>query len=1210
MLVMIPIYSNNTPLIDGGFEKMRINLLGDKLETNNKEESIKTPIISNRGLNWDDYDLGNGKHKLVNYAGSVNILTDKGFEPFEEVYSLTSDKGKLILTSPSNQNCHVYIESDDKEGNKINDFEINITKHRGGYYFTTKAEKEVKSMAYVFDCPDSNISYKNDKVLLDEVQFDFKEAKEKQNITAEFDKKEKRLNFKPVEGTNADLRFIDPSVGLTSPTATGDDYNQWTNPTNAYSSDNSDTYTENINSYQDYYNFGFPSLTGYVTDGINVSVEGSYYDTSATVEVELSWDGGTSYTNENKQQTFTSTSDVIKYYGGSSDTWGRTWSASDFTNTNFRLRVQSIDGNIPAIDHIQMDIYYHLGDNNPTIILNEPSTSTDFTSGQTVLFNCTATDDIALDNITFYWNLSGSFISNGTNSSPINNSKTSFSRTINTYGDFVWNCYVCDNGSNCLFNETNNTFSYHSYSLDIIAPITSIPASVSGGDNVSINFTFQKDGVNLTSGVTMENVTVGGVNTTIHNKQGCTGTLNCSKYTEEANCNNCSQCNWTGTSGGQYAIFFDGFESGEGWYYDISSSCSNADSCNGYGINGWTNCNDRFNDYVWCSSSDTSQPNAPYSGFYGLIVGDWDAGAATNTDGLWYNFNATDACDGGVCDYITVSLAYGQVGLDTSEYCWLTEQVNSGTPSTLLTIDNALTYDTYYLGAFNLSESALASSNVNVRIMCDMSGLTDMAKFDNFNITGYKIDSGSCEAIGSCSSCDIDQCDTNCSTGGCQVETTAAIGYTGSWWQINATVPSGLTGLQDLFLNATYDSITRSETETKAISYQATPNTLGINFTYPTPSNNSEITVDNALINVSIEESDLSEFTFNWNGTNYSIYDKNLVLMLNMNNYSSLGENNTYIKDLSEYSNYGNCTSTNCPTFVSGKYGKGLEFDGINDYVNIDHNSRFNSTSTGITIAAWFKTDKTDCISCDMVTKVIVDGWDIYLGAESKIAVDLNYYYQISYNTSLSNAYYDGEWHHVAVTFNGSNFWRLYYDGIERGGLINTSADTNEPIVLGAFGKGGGGESWFNGSLDEVRLYNTSLDNNSIWQLYSSNLEKLNSSYWYFKVNETDLADGTYTYFASATDTSDYTNTTETRVLRVNTTSNSCQCSSIQAGTTIDCSDNCEIGTCNANGQDILFQGTGTIIITGDITNYGTVDIIGTDSDNKCIVKCIVGCFK
>jgi len=53
------------------------------------------------------------------------------------------------------------------------------------------------------------------------------------------------------------------------------------------------------------------------------------------------------------------------------------------------------------------------------------------------------------------------------------------------------------------------------------------------------------------------------------------------------------------------------------------------------------------------------------------------------------------------------------------------------------------------------------------------------------------------------------------------------------------------------------------------------------------------------------------------------------------------------------------------------------------------------------------------------------------------------------------------------------------------------------------------------------------------------------------------------------------------------TTGDTCACSSIQGGTPIDCSDNCDIEACDVAGADIQFTGAGTITVAGDVTNIG-----------------------
>jgi len=56
--------------------------------------------------------------------------------------------------------------------------------------------------------------------------------------------------------------------------------------------------------------------------------------------VSLSWNAGTTYTS-------TKTTGALGYFGdditlgGNTDTWGRTWGDSEFSNSNFRIQIES-----------------------------------------------------------------------------------------------------------------------------------------------------------------------------------------------------------------------------------------------------------------------------------------------------------------------------------------------------------------------------------------------------------------------------------------------------------------------------------------------------------------------------------------------------------------------------------------------------------------------------------------------------------------------------------------------------------------------------------------------------------------------------------------------------------------------------------------------------------------------------------------------------
>src|SRR3989338_5167530 len=104
-----------------------------------------------------------------------------------------------------------------------------------------------------------------------------------------------------------------------------------------------------------------------------IFVEVDYTTTSASCQlgVDLSWNGGTTWTNEKTQNlTDTETTHTI---GGASDLWsgGHSWTPGDFSNSNFRLRVHDIDTGSACfnsattkLDLVQVKVHYA---NAPTL---------------------------------------------------------------------------------------------------------------------------------------------------------------------------------------------------------------------------------------------------------------------------------------------------------------------------------------------------------------------------------------------------------------------------------------------------------------------------------------------------------------------------------------------------------------------------------------------------------------------------------------------------------------------------------------------------------------------------------------------------------------------------------------------------------------------------------------------------------------------------
>ncbi|MBT4165650.1 LamG domain-containing protein, partial [archaeon] len=307
----------------------------------------------------------------------------------------------------------------------------------------------------------------------------------------------------------------------------------------------------------------------------------------------------------------------------------------------------------------------------------------------------------------------------------------------------------------------------------------------------------------------------------------------------------------------------------------------------------------------------------------------------------------------------------------------------------------------------------------------------------------------------------------------------------------------------------------------------------GINFTDESVLNGT-LTGDTSVeINVSIVDSALEEVKYNWNGTNFTLFNDSLVLMMNFDNVSALGENSTHVVDVSNGGNNGSVVDA--VWNATGRYGGGFEFDGSGDVVTIayDNSLDFAKNSNKTTWSLWYKqndgTSTRYFLSFRGLSNVLIytDGSLINIancdgGCTNELSDTI---------PSLN------EWHNVVVVYDSYSTSYLYVDGQEVDSKIGAKnfTSSNAPIYIGS---NAGSSSHFNGSIDEVRIYNHSLSASEISQLYMSNLQKYDQSQWYLYVNQsknaTDgLDDGDYTYYASAKDSVGNENITELRSLSV-----------------------------------------------------------------------------
>ncbi|MCD6216047.1 MAG: hypothetical protein J7J92_03165, partial [Candidatus Aenigmarchaeota archaeon] len=242
--------------------------------------------------------------------------------------------------------------------------------------------------------------------------------------------------------------------------------------------------------------------------------------------------------------------------------------------------------------------------------------------------------------------------------------------------------------------------------------------------------------------------------------------------------------------------------------------------------------------------------------------------------------------------------------------------------------------------------------------------------------------------------------------------------------------------------------------------------------------------------------------------------------------------------DSSTYGNDGSCT--NCPTLTNGKRGQAYEFDGSDDYVEVASSSSLGVGTEGA-IEVWAKMSNWNTVvDNELVNNNIVYTSDnsIYLSIHYSVGLHFRYggtgqtgnkylNYQLSDNWAADS------WHHMAAIWKRdgtTTYLYLYADGAQ----VDSDTTTLEiSLSSSAWNIGkylvATHQEFFNGTIDEVRIWNRALSPEEINASYNAGLHRLEHNF-------TDLAEGNHNFTAYAVDAAGNKNNTETRTITVDTT--------------------------------------------------------------------------
>jgi hypothetical protein len=209
----------------------------------------------------------------------------------------------------------------------------------------------------------------------------------------------------------------------------------------------------------------------------------------------------------------------------------------------------------------------------------------------------------------------------------------------------------------------------------------------------------------------------------------------------------------------------------------------------------------------------------------------------------------------------------------------------------------------------------------------------------------------------------------------------------------------------------------------------------------------------------------------------------------------------TIAGDMSGRGNNG--TASGSPTWVNGKKGKALSFNGSND-VQI---SGLLGQSENITLSAWANLSQADTEGSEVISL----GDSVGLRLDHNIRGAMGFFYGGAgpgwVNTNTEAFYAGTGWHHYIYTVDNNNNRQMFYiDGTLATSTVSTDA-INYTLGTDTFiGKHGNGESLndFGGQIDDVRVYNRALSATEVASLYNASKKMM-------KVNapqNTKLTDG------------------------------------------------------------------------------------------------------
>jgi len=204
------------------------------------------------------------------------------------------------------------------------------------------------------------------------------------------------------------------------------------------------------------------------------------------------------------------------------------------------------------------------------------------------------------------------------------------------------------------------------------------------------------------------------------------------------------------------------------------------------------------------------------------------------------------------------------------------------------------------------------------------------------------------------------------------------------------------------------------------------------------------------------------------------IHDVSQVLYLPFDH-----DDGAYARDRSGYRNHGTIYGA---TGVAGEIGGALDFDGVDDYVEVADDPSLDLIDA-VTLAAWIyaRSFPAEGAYDEIIDKEWTTSYRMHLRTETGPVTYLGCGVRLTLFNDDTTPLSLNTWYHVAVTYD-REYLRLWVNGVNVKSLAKTEsmvADTY-PVRIGSYR---GIDEFFHGIIDEVRIYNRALSQSEIKRL-------------------------------------------------------------------------------------------------------------------------------